>query len=198
MYFPPKVSHYAQILVIARDMDVEVSQVRLAAVVPSPAMRRDVVLVADRRRLPDPRRRRAVEVEAVQPDARPVRELARVLRVTRLRLDRVVQVDVRRDADRKPKVDPGAIFLPAAHRDGVQGEEDVRRDGLDGLGSRDERGSGCELGPVRQLRVKARFFCVIARRNRADCKQKNLFVRLIGKTSRRTSHRILTDCEQER
>ncbi len=162
MYLPPKVAHHAQVLVISRNMNIKVPEVRLAAVVPVLAVRRDVVLPADRRHLPDPRRRRTVEVEAVQPDARPVRELARVLRVARFRLAWVVQVDVGRDANREPEVDPCAIFFPAAHRDGVQAQEDVRRYSLNGLGSRNERRSRRELCPVCELRVEPGSLSVIA------------------------------------
>lgn len=45
----------------------------------------------------------------------------------------MVEVDVGGDADGEPEVDPGAVFFPAPHRDGVEGKKDVGGDGLDGL-----------------------------------------------------------------
>ncbi len=101
------------------------------------------------------------------------------MRIAWLRFARVVQVNVRSDADREPEVDPCAVLFPATHWDGVQAQENVRRDCLDGLGPEMSAVPRLDLGPVRQLQVKPRPHSVVTRRDRTDCKTEGKLFRII-------------------
>ena len=91
--------------------------------------------------------------EVADDEADLVHHLALLLLRARLHVRHDVQVQVRRDPDREPGVQPVAVLLPAARGDAVERHEEVRLGELDGLPAVEERGGGRVLGEVHRDRV---------------------------------------------
>ena len=80
--------------------------------------KRNALILFNRRRLPELRRRRPIQIKTNHPHPRPIQDLPLMLLARRLRATGLMQIQVRRQPDGETDVQPTAVFFPPARGDG--------------------------------------------------------------------------------
>ena len=129
----------------------------------------NVLILFNRRRLPELRRRRPIQIKTNYPHPRPIQDLPLMLLARRLRATGLMQIQVRRQPDGEADVQLTAVFFPLTRGDGVDGHEDVCLAQLDGLPSIYDRACCSMLGKIHRDGIDLGFFSVVPRGDGADC-----------------------------